>query len=107
MAIRVFLHNPGSELDYLFDFAAVDNSRPRAADQYLETGETITTVHSVTSSSANLVIESYDIVNDGTCVIVMVSGGVDGESYTITCDVSTSIASRRDSRSIILRCEPK
>lgn len=107
MTIKVFSHNPGSELDYLFDFAAVDNARPRATDQYLETGETITTINSVTSSSANLTIESYSIVNNDTCVLVMVSGGVDVESYTITCDVSTSIGSRRDSRSIILRCEQK
>lgn len=102
MAIPIKIKDPDAVLDYLFDFAALTNGQEDATDDYLESGEVITSIDSVTSSSADLTVDSSDLINSGTSVRVWLSGGVAGVSYTVTCRITTSL-DRTDDRSMIIR----
>ena len=102
MTIPIKIKDPDAVLDYLFDFAALTNGQENATEDYLESGEVITSIDSVTSSSAALTVDSSDLINSGTSVRVWLSGGVAGVSYTVTCRITTSL-DRTDDRSMIIR----
>lgn len=102
MAIPVKLKDPDSTLDYLFDFAALTNGQDNATEDYLESGEIITSIDSVTSSSADLTVDSSDLINSGTSVRVWLSGGTAEISYTVTCRITTSLG-RTDDKSMRIR----
>ena len=79
---------PGSaKLDYPFDFAALRNGS--GYSDYLEYGETISTAVA-TSSSEDLVVDSTLIAKNETVVVVWLTGGTLGSSYTLTVKVTTS-----------------
>lgn len=93
--------DPGAVLDYYLDLAALTNGT--GTSNYLQAGETIATVSSVTTSGASLVVDSYSIISGGTVVKVWLSGGVVGTKYTVTVKFTTSVAGRQDERSFTVK----
>lgn len=89
MARNRFTKDPDAVLDYSWDWS-----------NWLEAGETIVTA-SVTAETG---ITKDSETNDTTSVTAWLSGGTAGESYTVTCRITTnSVPARTDERSIILR----
>lgn len=91
-----FKKDPNAVLDYLVDFAAKTNGN--GSEDYLQLGETIT-AHTITSSDPiALVVDSSSVINTNTSVLVWLSGGVVGTTYTVTTRITTSLG-RVDDRS--------
>jgi hypothetical protein len=93
--------DPDATLDYRFDWKAKTNGTGR--QDYLQSGETIVS-HSIIASSG-ITIESSGTVDSDTAVIVWVSGGTAGQTYTLTCRITTS-DDRTDDRTASLPVEP-
>lgn len=79
-------------LDWLFDWSA-----------WLQSGETLETGAVVADG---LDVGDTAVVNDGAAVRVWLSGGVTGNTYTVTCSVTTS-QGRADDRSFVLKIEDR
>lgn len=71
---RTYERTTTAVLDYKFDLAPLSNGREDGAADWLQPGETISG-YTITSSDADLVIDSSAIADDGTSVIVWISGG--------------------------------
>lgn len=86
-ALAEFLKDPDATLDYSIDWSA-----------WLVTGESlITSVWALSSTDLTKTLE----VNTATRGTVWVSGGLPGESYTLTNHITTD-GGRIDDRSIVL-----
>lgn len=96
MAYQTYEKDPDAVLDYKFDFAALRNGR--GTEDYLASGETILSV-TVTSSSGDLVVDSYALADSDSSVICWLSGGIVNTSYLVTARITTS-ESRTDDRTI-------
>jgi len=83
---KIFEKDPDAVLDYAFDWS-----------DWLGSGETIETV-TITVSSG--ITKDSDTESDGV-VIIWLSGGTAGTSYTVACKIVTS-SSRTDERSITI-----
>lgn len=94
--------DPSDVLDYKFDFAGLANAATDAYDNWLQTGETISTA--TLTVATGLTKDSDSITDTNTSVTVWLSGGTDGTDYTVACKVVTS-APRTLERSIIVRVE--
>lgn len=89
--------DPDSTLDYRFDWKAKANGTGRK--NYLQSGETILS-HSIIASSG-ITIASSGAVDSNTAIVVWISGGIAGQTYTVTCRITTS-AGRTDDRTATL-----
>lgn len=93
-----------SSLDYYIDLKALENGT--GTENYLETGETVTVINSVTASPNTITIVSSAIVNTGTTIQVWLSSGVVKTRYKVTANFSTSGVGgtpRIDERSFYVR----
>lgn len=78
--------DPDESLDYQFDWAAQKNNTGQT--NWLQDGETIVS-HEITVP-AGITLGSSSIINDGTAVLVWLSGGTEGIDYEITCEITTA-----------------
>ena len=83
---QIFEKDPQAVLDYAFDWS-----------DWLDSGETIA---STTITVASGLTKDSDSESDGI-VIIWLSGGTAGTSYTVACKIVTS-SSRTDERSITI-----
>lgn len=108
MALKRYKKDPDAVLDYTFDFAALTNgsdTSPQAAD-YLQAGEKLAS-HQIVADSG-ITVESSSIVDNDTRVVVWLSGGTPGTSYTVTCRTTTdNTPPRVDDHSIIIKIVEK
>lgn len=93
-----FTKDPAAVLDYCFDWKAETNGTGES--DWLASGETISS-HSVTVESG-LTKDSDAATDTNTSVTVWLSGGTDGDDYTVTCQITTS-AGRTDERSVTIK----
>ena len=94
-----FLKDSDAVLDYLFDWAASTNGN--GATDWLSAGETIAD-HTITATTG-LTVDSSSLANTAASVVVWLSGGTVGNSYDVTCHITTS-AGREDDRTIKIMC---
>lgn len=80
-------------LDYVFRWGPDDRA---LEPPWLEAAETITT-HTIAVTPAGLTVEQSEITPDGKDVLVWLSGGTVGATYTVACHVLTTL-SRADTR---------
>ncbi len=84
-------------VDYGWDWRADD-------DPYLQPGEVILTADVTVDPPGELVIDSVQVISSEV-VIAWVSGGVDGNAYTLRCKITTSATPpRTDARSLRFAC---
>ena len=88
--MNTYTKDPGATLDYTVDFTA-----------WLGT-DTIATASVTTPPGLTEASES----NTTTKVTVWLSGGTVGQSYTVTCRITT-VAGRIDERSLLIRVRDK
>lgn len=87
---KIFEKDPLEILDYKADFAGKTNAREDADKDYLAAGETIVDADVISSSPGELIVVSSAIADDGTTVLYWLSGGVLGNSYSVTVHATTS-----------------
>jgi len=85
--MAIWEKRPGETLQFDFDFAPLTNSREGAKSDWLASGETITGATVIADSGVT--VEGYGIDTTGTYVTCRLSGGTAGNSYTITCTITT------------------
>ena len=86
---RTYIKDPEAVLDYKFDWSS-----------WLDSGETIAS-RTVTVDTG-LTKDSDAVTDTSTSVTVWLSGGTDGVSYSVNCQIVTS-ANRTDERTMIIR----
>lgn len=109
MGFKRYKKDPNATLDYVFDFAAKTNgsdTSPEAAD-YLLDGELV--VDCEIEADSGIVVEPETGIDvTGTKVVVWLSGGTVGESYTVTCRITTNnVPPRVDDHSITIKIAEK
>ena len=75
-------------LDYKFDFNPLGNSRDGAESNYLESGETLSSF--VVTPETGITVDSSALADTNTSVLVWLSSGTLGATYTIECKAVTS-----------------
>lgn len=98
-ASREFSKHADSKLDFKFDWAPLTNGTPGGVSDWLASGDTIST-HVVTADSG-ITVDSSNLADSNTSVVVWLSGGAVGISYVITCSIVTA-QGREDSREIVV-----
>lgn len=93
--------DPQATLDYLWDWKALSNGN--GPEDWLAPGETI--IDYTVTVDAGLTLVSHALVNNGTSVLMWVSGGDDRKQYKTHCKIATSQTPREDERTRILRIE--
>ena len=78
--------HPDDILDYRFDWAGERNNT--GLTDWLELSETIVS-HEV-EVEAGLTLVSSSAVDNNTAVLAWISGGTDGNNYTVTCKITTA-----------------
>lgn len=91
MSFTVYVRDPNSVLDYLWDWSA-----------WLQSGETISS-HTI-SSPAGINVDSSS--NSSTTVTAWISGGTTGTAYDVTCRITTN-QNRTEDRTIRLMTREK
>lgn len=86
---RTYIKDPEAVLDYKFDWSS-----------WLDSGETIAS--RTVTVDAGLTKDSDAVTDTSTSVTVWLSGGTDGVSYSVNCQIVTS-ANRTDERTMIIR----
>jgi len=102
MSIATKTKDPDAVLDFKFDWKT--NSNGRGFTDWLESGETITSI-TITAASG-IAIDSKSITDAGTTVSVWLSGGTAGVEYTVACKIVTS-AGRTDERTGTISVEER
>lgn len=101
MSGKTFVKDPSAVLDYLFDFAPLENGVAGATTNWLDRGSplegisTRTITVSPSASPEELVVDSSSIVNSSTGVRVWLSGGTAGKRYRVTCQIVTDASTPR------------
>ena len=90
-----YIKDPDAVKDYPFDFAALTNGS--GATDWLASGETISS-YTITAASG-LAVDSFTLANSSTTVVVWISGGTAGTTYTLACRITTS-AGRTEERTV-------
>ena len=80
--------DPDEVLDFKWDFAALTNEADGATEDYLASGETISS-KTVTAQSG-ITVDSSSITDSNTSVTVWLSEGTAGTDYEVECKVVTS-----------------
>jgi len=92
----------GAVADFKFDFAPLTNGQVGADTDWLESGETIQSVDSVTVE-AGVTLDSSAAADSNTSVVAWLSGAtVAGEKYRLSCIITTS-AGRTEPRSMMIK----
>lgn len=91
---RSFIKDPNAVLDYQFDYAG--------AKPWLTGSDTIAS-HTVTAS-AGITVDSTEATS--TAVTVWLSGGIEGQTYSVTCHIVTA-AGREDDRTMTFTMQPR
>lgn len=94
--------DPTAVLDYVFRWGPDDRT---TEPPWLEAVETITT-HTIVVTPSGLTVEQSEITPDGKDVLIWLSGGTAGITYTVACHVLT-ILSRADTRRLSVQVEPR
>lgn len=97
LVTTTFTKDPNSVLDYKFDWKALTNGS--GDSDWLQSSETISS-KTVTPSSG-ITVNSSSITDANTSVTVWLSGGTAGKTYTVTCQIVTSL-SRTDERTMTI-----
>ena len=92
-----FNKDPDAVLDYKFDWKT--NSNGRGFTDWLDTSETIASF--VITPDAGIAVNSSELADTSTSVIVWLSGGTAGTTYSVSCRITTS-AGRVDERTITI-----
>lgn len=88
---QIFVKDPDATLDYTFDWSS-----------WLETGETIAS-QTVTTGTG---LTEDSVAASDSAITVWVSGGTVGESYEISCEITTDNSPARvDERTITIRIQ--
>ena len=96
---NIFIKDPNAVLDYKFDWAPLTNGAEGGTSDWLASGETIS-ARTITVSTG-LTKDSDSLTDTNTSVTVWLSGGTDGQNYTVACKIVTS-DSRTDERTITI-----
>jgi hypothetical protein len=91
MGFPSFVKDPSAILDYGFNWS-----------DWLQTGETIASA--VWTVSSGITKTSQE--ESGSIAIIWLSGGTDGESYDVSCKITTSDG-RTDERTMTIRIRNK
>ncbi len=83
--------------DYMIDLAPLRNNRDGATGNYLQDGETIQTLTSVTTSDPSLTVDSSSLTDSASSITVRLSGGTVNTFQTVTAKFVTSL-NRGDDR---------
>lgn len=98
--------DPDAVVDYLFDFAPLTNGRDPLGTDWLGAGETIQSFN--VSVPAGLTLDSSVAADSNTSVRAWLSGGTAGETYTVTCRITTNnTPARIEDRSISITVAEK
>jgi len=97
-ADNVFVKDPGATLDDAFDFKALTNGTEGATEDWLASGETISS-QTVIATTGLTVISS---AQSGGKVTAWVTGGTAGRFYDLICTIVTSTG-RTDVRRIRIK----
>ncbi len=100
--MTIFKKDPEAVLDYIFDWMARTNERGNS--NWLTAAETITS-HTITATNG-LVVASSSITDSGTSITIWLSGGTAGETYALSCRVTTS-GGRTDERTVNIQVEQR
>jgi len=79
MSIATKTKDPDAVLDFKFDWKT--NSNGRGFADWLDAGETITSI--TITAAIGIIIDSSSITDTGTTVTVWLSGGTAGVEYTV------------------------
>lgn len=94
----------GATLDYILDLAMIRNGT--GFSDYLDAEETIYTA--TATATGGITVSAAEIINNSSAVLVWVSGGTLGSTYTISIAVETSTVSeayrREDVFSFNIQC---
>lgn len=109
---NTFLKDPREKLDYKFSFAPIasgDTDDPEI-DDYLETGETISSYELIStalaSSGCAVTLSGSSITDGGKSISFWVSGGFLYGDCNITCNLLTSMG-REVTRTMKIELTPK
>lgn len=99
MGFQKHSHDPDAVLDYPFDFAALLS----------EVNDTISTAEVATptlplDAPTGITVGTVTIDSVNHIVTAWISGGTAGESYTVTCHITTDDG-REEDLSMILQCK--
>lgn len=97
--------DPSAILDYVFDFASLSNGRGK--EDYLQVGESLSPLPgdvTVYTDLNSVSVDSFELADNNTSVLVWLSGGLAGDSVNITCKFKTNM-NRTDERSLNLVIE--
>lgn len=93
--------DPNATIDYLFDFAPNTNGRDTNGTDWLSSGESIAS-HTIVSD-AGITVDSSVLADSNRSVRVWLSGGTAGNSYNVTCRITTdTVPARVEDRSIVV-----
>lgn len=94
----------GATLDYIIDLAPVRNGN--GYSNYLDDGETIYSASATTTGVIG--VSAVEVINNASAVRMWISGGVTGETYTISSTVQTTttagILRREDVFKFLITC---
>ena len=97
-----FVKDPDAVLDYKFDWKASTNGT--GDSDWLASGETIAS-HTI-DEDTGITVDSSSITDTNTSVTVWLSGGTEGITYAVRCEIVTS-ASRTDERTMRILVEER
>ena len=98
--MALYKKDPGSTLDFAFDWKPLTNGQVGATSDWLASGETITSY--TVAAEAGITLETvapYAQSQASGKVTYWLTGGTDETTYTITGDIVTS-AYRKDRRTM-------
>ena len=95
--MSTYTKEPDAVLDYKFDWKSDSNSR--GFSDWLDTSETISS-HTITAD-AGITVDSSAAADTNTSIVVWLSGGTVGVTYSVACKIVTS-AGRTDERTITI-----
>ncbi|MGB0511476.1 MAG: hypothetical protein ACPGGB_11195 [Flavobacteriales bacterium] len=91
--VTVTPKDPDSVIDYLFDFAPLTNGRDPNGSDWLSSGESIAS--HVIEADSGITVDSSVAADSNRSVRVWLSGGTVGETYTVTCRITTDTSPAR------------
>ena len=97
-----YIKDPDAVLDYKFDWKALTNLTGNT--DWLDSAETISSI--TITAATGITVDSSSITDTSTSATIWLSGGTDGQTYTLACKIVTS-AGRTDERTISIQVEER
>jgi len=101
---QTFKKDPDAVLDYKFDWAASTNGS--GDSDWLDTDNSETIASYTITEETGITLDSDSQGDTDTSVTVWLSGGTDGNDYSVACEIVTS-AGRTDERTILIQCRER